>query len=303
MHLRSLTVLAFVLGSCVVAGCGPTLGTSLLDVNDDDRDESPAAAAFGTKGTIACTDALAFAEAQCDRANRCASSNVDYAWSVTGEKCVHTIAYHYAAVFSVAGVDDRIAACREELTAPGCGPTPTCTELSRKSHRDLGVECSSTDDCKVGLACIDGTCAERLPLGSECNDSDDCVAGAACRERTCQAVTDGAACRYASDCETMRDSSQAFFLSTGEVDNEPFVCDDSTLKCAAVVHHLGEGERCGEGRVCDAGLYCKGALAARDETGTCAKQPAFGEPCNDLFSCLTCVQGVCQDMYKVMCGT
>ncbi len=287
-----------VVAACILAvGCVPGFRT-INDTETDGFGTSPIITG-GVSNAKACTDAKSFAKAHCDRGARCASSDAYFFWSWSGEQCEHWVASWYVGLFSITGVDDRVKQCQKELEAEGCGPTPTCEELSRNRRREKGVECSSTSDCKVGLACIDDVCAERRPAGGSCQDADACEAGLACQKGSCSAVEDGAtACHNRDDCHVTRDGGNTLFwgYSRGA---DRFYCDDSTLKCRSVTRDRKQGEKCGEGMLCAAGLYCKGWLLNGE--GACTRQIKYGEKCDDAEGCLTCENGVCKDPLTNVC--
>ncbi|MBX3230987.1 MAG: hypothetical protein KIT84_36615 [Labilithrix sp.] len=290
-----------IVGSATGCGFIPTV----VDVATGDEDPFVDALGVGsTSATLekACTDGKAFAKAQCDRGQRCATNDAYWFWSWgTGEQCEHNVASWYVGVFAITGTDERVKACQRELEAPDCGPTPACADLSREKRREEGVECSRTDDCKVGLACIDGSCGARKAEGASCDDSDECSQGLSCQKEVCKPVVDGTtACRSSDDCSVTRDSeSGGFFMLFSSARSDRFYCDDTTLKCRSVVRDREQGESCGEGRLCVDGLYCKGRLLNGE--GLCTRQIAFGEKCEDREGCFSCEDGVCKDPLEGTC--
>jgi hypothetical protein len=291
----------------LVVGCLP--GWSRID-DSNDGIVSPIIASPGATNEKACTDAKAFAKAHCDRGTRCASNDAYFFWSWSGDQCEHWVASWYVGIFSLSSADDRIKACQSELEAPGCGPTPACADLNRQRRREKDVECSSTKDCKVGLACIPhrggdrggdviDVCADRKIDGAACNDADDCLEGLSCLNSVCRPVVDGTtACQDRDDCHVTRDADNTLFwgYSRGA---DRFYCDDSTLKCRGVVRDRKQGEKCGEGKLCAAGLFCKGWLLNGE--GLCTPQIKYGDKCDDVEGCLTCENGICKDPLTNVC--
>lgn len=281
-------------------------GCVLLPSNPIDLPDGTPSSSGDTKTTYgtyssaaACTNGKDFAKAQCDRAARCATDEYWYWGLGTGEQCEHYVASVYVGLFTFTGKDERFDACEKELQADGCGPTPSCESLSREKRREEGVECSSGNDCKVGLTCIASKCAPRLAEGAECRNGDQCNDGLACNEDgLCKPVVDGtSACHSNDDCAVTRDGGGGYWLLTS--DSDRFYCDDSTLKCRAVTRTRTQGESCSNGQLCVEGTYCKGRLLHGE--GTCAPTIKYGESCESLEGCPSCKDGICKDPLEGVC--
>lgn len=283
-------VAAFAIMGAVV-GCGT--GTPL--------DGALVGAAFRPSGATSLIDAdscakwLAYAEAGCDRDLRCAGDARS-----SGEQCTKERAGWLSGQSFNEKVDARIEACTAELKAGGCAPTPSCAAVGRKTAYELGAACSTTRDCKVGLACIDDVCAERHGAGEACNyTSDDCRDGLSCQGK-CQPVVDGATtCRSDDDCSTHRDAQPAYDLVSAKEQTVDLVCDDDRETCRAVTRGLARSQACGHGKICADGLFCK--LTTRD-AGTCEVPTKIGAKCTDGDGCPSCLDGTCYDPFKAYCG-
>lgn len=268
----------------------------------------------------ACSLALAYAEAQCSRAERCGTmaANPGYfrSQNSNAEMCSHVIASFYAGIFSMkAAPMEKYAACKAELEAPGCDPTPTCATIGDATGKGVGDSCQGTDNCTIGLSCakasafdITGTCAERKADGGACGRSDECAPGLSCQNEVCHAVVANVTeCRVDDDCR-VEPNNLNDLLNTDARGHTIFACDAAVLgkgKCQTVVLDQAAGAACDVAKVCAKGLYCKGLK--KDGHGTCETAPKWGEACDgppeggEADGCFSCLNNVCTDTFATRC--
>lgn len=241
----------------------------------------------------------------------------------------------YDAAKAQACLDAYKALTCAELTNPA---PPACSEIfggkgTAGSPCSIGPECAADHYCKAGTACP-GVCTPKVAEGGACLQSDDCVVGLACADRTCaKQVGVGAACDAKRECEAgtlciaqsgEKDAPQSckrttdlFTVATGEA-CDPTVgkfcgldaaCELKTITPAptfACTPRYGSGKACKfaypDG--CPNDEYCPTDFTATPPVleGVCTKAPAPGAPCGRSGSNATiCAPGdVCE---KDVCVT
>lgn len=149
--------------------------------------------------------------------------------------------------------------CERSRTPDACGPL-----------HEVGGVCLAGGDCREGLICFGGSCAEARASGETCREGfglQDCALGLRCSGAVCRVPTaDGESCTATTEC------------TVGSR------CNGGT--CTEI---LLPGEACGEGSACALGTACV--------LGVCSPLPDVGESCADSGACLrgTCSAGACAE--------
>jgi len=251
-----------------------------------------------------CDAALEYGQAACERAERCGRRWWLWGWDRT--ECSHQTAAtlssfialdYYGRGSSVATVRE----CASKLRDSSCEPVNDCALFQQWSSkkREIGIECDSTDDCKVGLACIEGACATLRTEGGDCRRSEDCARGLSCQDDACKPVVDGTTkCRDDEECSDER-AENGYALFTFWCYGGNLYCDESTLVCRKTVRDRKLDEACDRGHLCEDGLHCEGLLGVVG-TPKCKPVAKYGEACNET-NCVSCQDGICADPLDGVC--
>lgn len=82
--------------------------------------------------------------------------------------------------------------CSRDCSSASCPDGFVCSDFAEGRYCLAG--CSSSEECRDGMACVSGACQLSLPWGASCTDDSECTEGA-CYEGTCNRT-----CGQPSDC-------------------------------------------------------------------------------------------------------
>lgn len=175
---------------------------------------------------------------------------------------------------------------------PRCAEAAYCSGLVCQARQAAGGTCGllASDECQVGLACVNGRCVARGGVDAPCNGTPECLDGLLCDavQRRCAAIDAdlprGATCtrstRYcrvdAQVCSGQTRGPDGGFTSSG-------TCRDSNPADPCAAH-----SDCNAGRTCAGGGPSSGRLCQDAGALSACASAANCRPSDD------CVNGVCQ---------
>ncbi len=242
------------------AECDPLVGTSQSTLNACASALSGAACVVSDGlptallGTPSCIEALLGIQARVVGAGQTcgfASASCEVSICQSGAFCADTgQCATTLASSSTCGDDDECASgwCKDTV----------CTEPIAKNGA-----CGPDDRCAGLLACLGGTCSDRLPAGSgTCDGDEDCQSGSECAFGTCTAFDDCTPRGAGVYCDDDDDCASTMY------------CDFDSDTCQPLV---GEGDACSDFNACAPELYC---------STTCQPRAVIDESCATA-RCLT----------------
>ncbi|MBI5497541.1 MAG: hypothetical protein HY904_21195 [Deltaproteobacteria bacterium] len=249
-------------------------------------------------GTTYCT---ARANAECDQANRCDPSIIDWSFgslarckSAQRALCLAEDAPFLSALIgqSVIFSQAQYATCMSEITGLACGAAPglsaACDAMFRGA-RNQNAGCAASIQCADGLFCSGlatgvtcGSCQPTLNLGSVCTYHSACGPSARCIAATAGATS--GTCQALSD--LYKPAGQVCNTQNGPACQGYLVCSGATASnpagtCTAI-ELLAGGAACSatsDIQRCISGQQCV-VPTAGDAAGTCTALPGSGTACD-----------------------
>ena len=154
-------------------------------------------------------------------------------------------------------------ACQYAASGTTCGSTSCSSDQKLVTSRCDGTGTCAPEaatPCAGNFACVGAACR------TNCTTTSDCVSGFGCTGRACK-PTGGSVC---SNSQTSTNTTSAAGSAGSSSDCSPYVCVQSTGKCAAMCTSVAD---CVAPSVCNRSSQCVAPVASTGSSGGCTTAP------------------------------